>query len=227
MRRGPGALDADEAADFWRIARTNGSHWRRPWIGSSRSTSLVVAGIQVGEDRARLVSRGAGDLDDVLDLLARLLVDADVLAGRTELARLVARPVETRVRDVDAQIVALEHADAAHRNPGGGRPAIPGRLLGNQHRVGIAGSLVGHVVPGGALPELERRTGREGLHHRNVDPDRPGGRRNHELEPRTQARSRARDPAAIFVDGTTSANAHPAAEELDLQLDRQQHPIRP
>ncbi len=46
----------------------------------------VVAGVQVREDRARLVPRGARDLDDVLDLLARLLGDADVFAGRAELA---------------------------------------------------------------------------------------------------------------------------------------------
>ena len=32
-------LDADEAADLARSARTKGSHCRRPWMGSSRSTS--------------------------------------------------------------------------------------------------------------------------------------------------------------------------------------------
>ena len=76
----------------------------------------VVARVQVREDRARLVARGEGDLDDVFDVLARLLVDADVLAGRAELARLVAGPVEARVRDVDPEIVALQHADPAHRD---------------------------------------------------------------------------------------------------------------
>src|SRR5205085_8511003 len=80
---------------------------------------VVIAGVEVREDRARLVACGLRGLDDVLDLLARLLGGADVLPGRAELARQrrAPRPVEAAVRYVNAEIVPLQHADAAHLDP--------------------------------------------------------------------------------------------------------------
>src|SRR5688500_13766894 len=50
---------------------------------------VVIAGIEMREDRAGLVARRARDLDHVLDPLARLLGGSDVFSGRAELARQV------------------------------------------------------------------------------------------------------------------------------------------
>ena len=47
---------------------------------------VVIAGVQVSEDRTGLVACSDRDLDDVLDFLAGLLDGAHVLSGRAELA---------------------------------------------------------------------------------------------------------------------------------------------
>src|SRR5262249_12868291 len=108
----------------------------------------VVAGIQVREDGARLLPRGERDLDDVVDALAPLLPDPDVDAGWAELAtaRRGHRPVEARVRDVHAEVVALEHAHSPHRNALGGRARVPSRLRRKPHRVNVAIAVVEDAV---------------------------------------------------------------------------------
>ena len=156
----------------------------------------VIARVQVREDRARLVARGAGDLDDVLDSLAGLLADADVLSGRAELAGLVARPVEAGVGHVDAEIVALENADAGHRDAGRRRPPVPGGLLRKSDAVRVLRPSVEDDVARRSLHELERRPLGELLDDRHVDPDRLARARNHQLQARTEARARPSDPPA-------------------------------
>src|SRR3954447_4688220 len=115
-RNGNG-LHADEPADV----RADRAHERLRLTKTMDDFAIgaifvVIAGIEMREDAVRFVARRQRHLDDVRDPLARLLGGADVFAGRAELAgqRRRPAPVETSVRNVDAEVVALEDTDAAH-----------------------------------------------------------------------------------------------------------------
>ena len=182
---------------------------------------VVVAGVQVGKDGARLVPGRERDFDHVLELLARLLVDAEVFSRRAELAgpRGLRRPEKTARRHVDPQIVALKHADAAHLDARGSPARIPGRLFGNLDRIGGAVTIVSHGVASFLLDETERGRGREVLYDRDVDPDRFARRRQDELQARTQSGARARQAPPVLPHAAGGVQPQAAAEQLDFQFD--------
>ena len=183
---------------------------------------IVISGVEVREDTVVFVACRERDFDDVIDVLARLFVLADVRAGRAELAgqRFIVRPVVARARDVDAEVVALHHADACHVDAARGFARVPRRLGRDVDLVFGAVAAVEDDPFLIRVPKLEDGALRERLDHRHVHPDRLGRRWNHDLQPRSEAGARAGD-AAQFVGW----NEHSAAEKLDLQFDRFQHAL--
>src|SRR5436853_417515 len=114
---------------WWRCAKTSfiasgsgggTSSISRPNVGRKMQAVgdvfVVIAGVEVSEDAVRLVTRGTCHFDHVRQSLPRLLGSADVLPRRAELAGHGRRPapVETAVRNVDTEVVALEDANAVH-----------------------------------------------------------------------------------------------------------------
>src|SRR5262249_59406444 len=80
-------LHADESPD----ALADGAHKRLALTQAVDRLELVhilevIAGVQVREDRAGFVARRERDLDHILQIFSRLLVDAEVLARGAELA---------------------------------------------------------------------------------------------------------------------------------------------
>ncbi len=223
-------LDADEAADFG----ADRLHERLALPQAVQRLELVdvlevVARVQVREDRAGVVPRGARDLDHVFDLLAGLLGVADVAARRAERARGRGRqvPVEAGVRHVDAEVGPLQDADAAHLGPGLRLPRIPLGLGRDLDGIVISGARVRDGVGASGLHEEERGRRRERLDHGNVDPDLLPRGREHELEARAEPGARARDAPAVLVHLARLVDAHSEAEQLDLELDGLQHGSRP
>src|SRR6185436_13820591 len=132
-------------------------------------------------------------------------------------------PVEAAVRYVDAEIVPLQHADAAHLDPARGLPRVPRRLDRNLDGHLATAAAVGDEVLLAALLQDERRLLRERLHDRHVHPDRLGTGGDDDLQSGSEAGAGAGDAASVLAGVAGGVDAHAAAEQLDLELDGFQH----
>ena len=219
-------LHADEAADL--LAQ-------RPHEGLALPQAVdrlepvdlleVVARVQVREDRARLVARRAGDLDDVFDFLARLLVDADVLARSCRTCRPGCGPSRgTRWRRR-----RRDSCPAARRSGSSGRRST----WSAPYQAGSSGSATRYTssvrvvvddVTRAALHELEAATPAAnssttgtltqiGFRGHGITSSRPDPR-----PARVRAIRRPSSPTEQL-----GSDPHSAAEQLDLELDGRKH----
>jgi hypothetical protein len=113
----------------------------------------LKASVQVHERNAGFLARRPAGFDDVFQRLFRDLPFSDVLAGRAEAAvqRGLVVPESADGIDVDAEVGALENADAGHLNSARRLCAVPPRRLRKTDRVGVAASFVEDaIIPGAA-----------------------------------------------------------------------------
>ena len=182
--------------------------------------ALVVAGVEVHVGEPGLLAGRADDLHDLVHGLVVRVVDAEVEAHRAELAvRLLGllRPVLADLGRVDAEVRALERADARHGLAGRRLLVVPGRA---RRELEGRDRLVAEVEDVGAVLPVEHvgRLLRELLRDRDVRPQAAG---QDDLEPAAEPRARAEDLAApVLLDEAAVVDAHALAVEVQLQQGR-------